>query len=180
MFRLLGLLLPLLELLSRWEFVFWAQRHNRKQWIRRLYLHCIGAKYGRHVYCGPDILIRLHGNLELGERCSLGYAAKIWNYSPVCIGEDFMAAAGLIINTGSHNVETMEPFSLPITIGKRVWCGLNVTILAGVTIGDDVVVGAGSVVVNDIPSGVVVAGTPARVIRQLDRDLEKFWRPIWV
>lgn len=179
MSRLLRPFLPLLALFAKWEFLFWAQSQDKKQWIRRLHLRCMGIQYGRHVYCGPELYIRSPGNLDLGDRCSLGYSTKIWNYSPVVLGEDFMAAAGLVINTGSHNEATMEPFSLPITIGKRVWCGLNVTILAGVTIGDDVVIGAGSIVKDNIPSGVIVAGVPARVIRPLERDLDKFWRPDW-
>lgn len=55
-------------------------------------------------------------------------------------------------------------------IDNRVWCGLNVTILAGVTIGNDVVIGAGSVVINDVPSNSVVAGIPAKLIKELNRD----------
>ena len=57
-----------------------------------------------------------------------------------------------------------------------MWCGVNVTILAGVTIGDDVVIGAGSVVTGDIPENSVAAGVPARVLRPLDRSgVERLW-----
>ncbi|GIQ80928.1 hypothetical protein KIPB_001808 [Kipferlia bialata] len=57
--------------------------------------------------------------------------------------------------------------SKPVTIGNRVWLGMGAQILPGVTIGDDCVVGAGSVVTRDIPPGCVVAGVPARVIRHV-------------
>ena len=55
-------------------------------------------------------------------------------------------------------------------IGNRVWCGVNVTILGGVTIGDDVVLGAGSVVVKDIPANCIAVGVPAQKIRDLNRE----------
>ena len=60
-----------------------------------------------------------------------------------------------------------------VKIGNRVFVGANVTVLPGVEIGDDVVIGAGSVVTHDIPSGSVAAGNPARVISTLDEYLEK-------
>ena len=55
----------------------------------------------------------------------------------------------------------------PIRIGNNVWIGCNVTIIGGVTVGNDVVIGAGSVVTHDIPDGVLAAGNPCRVIRRL-------------
>ena len=58
-------------------------------------------------------------------------------------------------------------YALPIHVGDSVWFGGNVTVVPGVTIGSNVVVGAGSVVTKDIPDNVVVAGNPARVIREL-------------
>ena len=63
------------------------------------------------------------------------------------------------------------------TIGNNVWIGANVTVLPGVSIGSDTVIGAGSVVNHDIPSGVIAAGVPCRVIRQItDADKKKYWR----
>jgi acetyltransferase-like isoleucine patch superfamily enzyme len=55
----------------------------------------------------------------------------------------------------------------PITIGNKVWIGGNVTILPGVTIGDEAVIGAGSVVTKDIPAGVVAVGNPCKVLRKI-------------
>lgn len=139
----------------------------------------MSVSHGRHVFIGPNFHLRFPGNLALGERCGIGSFARIWNYAPIVIGDDFLSAASLTINSGGHDVSTLAPFSKPVRIGNRVWCGVNVTILAGVTVGDDVVIAAGSLVKDDIQSGVVVAGVPARVIRTIERDLEKFWRPKW-
>ena len=58
-------------------------------------------------------------------------------------------------------------YALPITIGNNVWIGAQVCVLPGMTIGDDSVIGAGSVVTKDIPAGVLAAGNPCRVIREI-------------
>ena len=57
---------------------------------------------------------------------------------------------------------------LSIRVGRNVWIGASAVVLQGVTIGDDSVVGAGSVVTHDVPAGVLVVGSPARVVRALD------------
>lgn len=82
-----------------------------------------------------------------------------------------MAPAVHIICT-NHAIDADERLrgefnNQPITIGDRVWIGGNVTILPGVTIGDEAVIGAGSVVTKDIPSGVVAVGNPCRVLRKI-------------
>lgn len=64
----------------------------------------------------------------------------------------------------------------PITIGSNVWIGGNAVICPGVTIGDNVVIGAGAVVTKDIPANVVAAGNPARVIRPINDNDERFWQ----
>ena len=119
---------------------------------------------------GHKFYLRMQGNFIFGRRCAFGSFTRIYNYCPVVIGDDFIGASGLEINTGSHVPETLEDLGLPVTIGDRVWCGQNVLINPGVTIGNDVVLGSGSVVVKDIPSNCVAAGVPARVIRDLNRD----------
>ena len=66
-------------------------------------------------------------------------------------------------------------YAFPITVGNNVWIGANVTVLPGVSIGDDAVIGAGSVVTKNIPSGVLAAGNPCRVIRELtEKDKNKY------
>ena len=174
--RILALVCSCLAFL---EFHLWADGHKRNQVFRRWYLWLMRVKHGRQIYCGPRVFVRLPGNLAVGERCALGYDTRIWNYAPISIGDDFMAAAGLTINAGGHDIQTMRGTVAPIKIGHRVWCGLNVSILAGVTIGDDVVIAAGAVVTRDVPSGTLIGGVPARVLKNLDRDVSKFYRGDW-
>jgi maltose O-acetyltransferase len=148
-------------------------------YFRRLYLRFQRVRHGRDIWIGRGLRLNYPGNLILGERCAIGAYSIIANHGPITIGDDFISAPRLVLDSGTHDPLTMRPGPKPIKIGNRVWCGLNVTVLAGVTIGDDVVLGAGSVVCRDIPSGSIAAGVPAKIIKQLRRDPEQpFWR-LW-
>jgi maltose O-acetyltransferase len=145
--------------------------------FRRRELRAFGVRHGEDLWVGRSLRIQKHGGIFLGERAALGDGARLVNWAPIEIGDDFLAAEDLLINAGSHDPVTLVPRQMrPVRIGNRVWCGTRVTILAGVHIGDDVVVGAGSVVVHDVPANSIVAGTPARVIRPLERDPSQ---PLW-
>lgn len=146
---------------------------------RERQIRFLGVKYGRPFYIGRGLWLHNGFNLSFGQRCSFGEFARIMDHEPIAIGDDFIAATGLQINSGSHDPVTMKPVSGGITIGDRVWCGANVTIVQGAAIGSDVVVGAGSVVRSPIPSNCLAAGVPASVIRKLERNEgEKLWT--WV
>ncbi len=68
-------------------------------------------------------------------------------------------------------------YAYPITVGNNVWFGASVTVLPGVHIGNNAVIGAGSVVNRDIPDGVVAVGNPCRVLRKItEEDKKKYWR----
>jgi len=144
------------------------------KFMRRMHLRFMRVPYGKHIHVGKEIMIRNRGALALGERCAIGSFARMWNYAPIDIGDDFLSAGGLTLNSGGHDPLTLEPMGGPIKIGNRVWCGVNVTILGGVTIGDDVVLGAGSVVVKDIPANCNEAG--ARFYGRIHRTFEKSGR----
>jgi len=100
---------------------------------------------------------------------------QIYNHAPITIGNNFLGASNLILNSGLHEAVTLQPEARAINIGDRVWTGLRVTILGGVNIGSDVVIGAGSLVNRDIPSGSVAAGVPAKVIRKIERADTSVW-----
>lgn len=127
-------------------------------------------------YIGRGFWLQHGFQFRFGSRCSLGEFARILDHRPIEIGDDFMAASGLQINSGDHDPVSLEPTGRPIHIGNRVWCGANVTVVAGARIEDDVVIGAGSVVRGPIAAGSIAAGVPARVIRQIDRTGIRLWR----
>lgn len=146
--------------------LFWRRRELRRG----------GATFGGRLSIRRHFRVSGRGGVVLGERAAFGEYTHLTAYARIEIGDDFLSAGPLTINTGLHEPLTLAPGAAPVKIGARVWCGANVTILAGVTIGDDVVIGAGAVVVKDIPANVIAAGVPARVLRPLDRHgVERVW-----
>ena len=96
----------------------------------------------------------------------------------VHIGDNVMIGPGTLITTVGHPLSPMGrrkhlAFAKPVHIGNDVWIGGNVTILPGVTIGNNVVVAAGAVVTKDIPDNCVVGGVPARKIKDVVNDTEE-------
>ena len=101
----------------------------------------------------------------------INYNCTILDTAPVYIGKDTFIAPGVCIACAGHGIHPEERLEYetakPIHIGRTVWIGANATILPGVHIGDGSIIGAGSVVTKDIPSGVIAAGNPCRVLREI-------------
>ena len=114
-------------------------------------------------------------NIHFGGFVFLNYGVTILDTSPIRIGQGTFIAPGVTISATGHALDPAQraqaiSTSEAIAIGSNVWIGANATLCAGVTIGDDSVIGAGAVVTHDIPAGVVAAGVPARVLRELGPD----------
>lgn len=111
-------------------------------------------------------------NIEVGDNFFANYGCIILDVNKVKIGKNCFLAPNVGIYSATHPIRAEERYNgveygFPITIGDNCWIGGGAVICPGVTIGDNVVVGAGSVVAKDIPSNVVVAGNPAKIIRNL-------------
>lgn len=143
--------------------------------MRRLYLKCLGMKLPQVFFVGRRPTIRYGGNMNVGERCDLGDNTTLTAHAPIRIGDDFTGASGLHIDSGTHDVDTFEPHVAEIVIGDRVWCGVRVTILSGVHIGNDCVIGAGAVVTKSIPDNSLAVGVPAKVVRSIRSQPVKVW-----
>jgi maltose O-acetyltransferase len=174
-----NILTELVDGIAELELKVWADSPSTKQHFRRLYFKLKGVTFDKRTYVGANFTIRTRGNIKIGDRVSFGADTKLYSYAQITIGDDFISAKGLTINTGSHDPNTLVPFSAPVVIGNRVWCGMDVTILPGITIGDDVCIGAGSIVTKDIPSNSAAVGVPAKVIKDIHRDGIEIWRTKW-
>lgn len=110
--------------------------------------------------------------VTLGDGVFLNFGCVILDTCAVTIGAGTLVAPGVHFYAATHPVDPSVRRSglemgAPITVGENVWIGGRSVLLPGVTIGNDTTIGAGSVVTNDIPSGVLAVGTPCRVIRTL-------------
>jgi len=131
----------------------------------------IGERVQILTHFVPSVFVVLRGGkLEIGDRTMLNYGADIAATSSVVIGHDcFVGTHVIILDNGFHDLtnKLQMPDAKPVRVQDRVWIGNRVTILPGVTIGHDAVVGAGAVVTSDVPPRSVVVGNPARVVRQI-------------
>lgn len=157
----------LLYLASEWESL--VARPGAPLLWRKRFLCSHRVNFRDHVYFGNGLRFYKGGCLTIGKNSCFGENCGLYIHGDVAIGDGFVAAPGLTINSGDHDPETLQPKALPILIGHRVWCGVNVTILGGSKIGDDCVIGANSLVKGEISPSTVVVGSPARVVRKIER-----------
>ena len=113
-----------------------------------------------------------HGlNITVGRRVHIGYECMFTGHAPIEIADDVMIANRTNLVAGGHPVPPAERrdylTGAPIAIETNVWIGTAATILQGVTVGAGSVVAAGAVVTHDVPPATLVAGVPARVVREL-------------
>ena len=111
-------------------------------------------------------------HIRLGKRFFANFHLTILDEAMVTIGDDCFCGPNVSIYTACHSTNPVErnsrrEWAKPVTIGHNVWIGGDVTILPGVTIGDNCTIGAGSVVTRDIPANTLAAGNPARVIKSI-------------
>ena len=114
--------------------------------------------FGKNIRIGKQVFINAcchfqdHGGVRLGDGCQIGHNVVF-----------------ATLNHGLAPAERHTTYPAPIVLGKNVWVGSNTTILQGVSIGDNAVIGAGAVVTHDIPAGVIAAGVPAKIIGSIDQ-----------
>lgn len=112
-------------------------------------------------------------NIHIGHNFFANFNLTILDEATVTIGDNCFIGPNVSIYTACHPIEaapraTGVEWAEPVVIGNDVWIGGGATILPGVTIGNGVVIGAGAVVTRSVPDNVVVAGNPARVIKQIE------------
>ncbi len=123
------------------------------------------------------------GRIRMGDRVFVNVGTVIVSVQEVEIGDDVaLANEVLLVDSHSHGIEGRPHVQAPIRIGAGSWVGNRAIVLPGVTLGRRVVVGAGAVVTRDVPDDMMVAGNPARVVRQLSYPpgCRRAWHDQWV
>lgn len=120
-------------------------------------------------------------NLHIGKHFYANYDSIFLDIAPITIGDHVMFGPRVSLYTAGHPIdagirsEALE-FGEAITVGDHVWLGGNVVIGPGVRIGNDTIIGAGAVVVKDIPAHVIAVGNPARVLRRITQADRRYWQ----
>ena len=122
-------------------------------------------------------------NISIGKNFYTNHNVTILDGAKVTFGDNVFIAPNCVFSTSGHAIDSEQrgrglEIAWPITVGDNVWIGANVSVLPGVAIGSDTIIGAGSVVNRDIPSGVIAAGNPCKVIRKI-KEVDKQKSPVW-
>ncbi len=144
----------------------------------------------KDIFFEPSIRVEYGFNTVFGKCFFMNYDCQLLDVAPITIGDNVMFGPRVIIATPMHPLLAEErvfqeypdgmhclEYAKPVTIGNNVWIASNVTVCGGVEIGDNTIIGAGSVVTRSIPANVIAGGVPCKVIRELsDRDKMNPWQ----
>lgn len=148
---------------------------------RRSLLKELFGDIGEGCYIEPPFHANWGGHhVHFGSHIYANFNFTAVDDTHIYIGDHTMIGPNVTIATAGHPIlpeirEKEYQYNLPVHIGKNCWLGAGVIILPGITIGDNVVVGAGSVVTKDLPNNVVAVGNPCKILRQVsERDRQTY------
>ena len=155
-----------------------SQGELRQQLMREMF-----AELGENCYIEPPFHANWGGkHVHFGNNVYANFNLTCIDDTHIYVGDNTMMAPNVILASATHPIlpelrEKGYQCNLPVRIGKNCWLGAGVIVLPGVTIGDNSVIGAGSVVNKDIPANVVAVGNPCKVLRPIsDRDREFYFK----
>ena len=130
------------------------------------------GRIGSGAFILPPFACDYGYNLSIGDNVFVNFNTVILDCASVTIGEGTQMGPGVQLLAADHPRDPQARRSLlelarPVSIGSNVWIGAAAVVLPGVSVGNDSIIGAGSVVTRDIPSGVVAVGSPCRIVRTL-------------
>ncbi len=143
---------------------------EREKAIRKIIGKC-----GVKPFFNQPFLCDYGVNIRVGDRFFANFNFTVLDEAYVTIGDDVFIGPNVSLYTACHSTDPVErntrrEWAEPITIGNNVWIGGSVTVLPGVTIGDNCTIGAGSVVTKDIPAHSIAVGNPCRVIKKVGQE----------
>ena len=149
--------------------------------IRNALLKQMFAEIGEDCYIEPPLHANWGGkHVHFGKNIYANFNLTLVDDTHIYIGDYTMIGPNVVISTAGHPIlpelrEKSYQFNIPVHIGKNCWLGAGVIVLPGVTIGDNSVIGAGSVVTKDIPANVVAVGNPCRVLREINEHDKEYY-----
>lgn len=146
-------------------------KYNEPIKLRELFSELIGMPVDENFVLFPPFTTDCGKNIHLGKGIFINSGCSFQDQGGIIIGDQSLIGHNVVIATLNHNIQPEKRANLipsPVKIGSRVWIGSNSTILPGITIGDNAIIGAGSIVTKDVPKNTIVAGNPARTIRMID------------
>lgn len=139
------------------------------------------AEIGENCYIEPPLHSNWGGHhTHFGKWVYANFNLTLVDDTHIYVGDYTMLGPNVVIATAGHPIlpelrEKAYQYNMPVHIGKNCWLGAGVIVLPGVTIGDNTVIGAGSVVTKDIPANVVAVGNPCRVLREISEHDRQFY-----
>ena len=149
---------------------------KRKEMLQEMF-----AEIGTGCYIEPPLHANWGGkHVHFGSHIYVNFSLTLVDDTHIFVGDYTMIGPNVTIATAGHPIsprlrERVYQYNVPVHIGRNCWIGAGAVILPGVTIGDHSVIGAGSVVTKDIPAGVVAAGNPCRVLREIGPHDEEYY-----
>lgn len=151
---------------------------KREEMLKKMF-----AEIGDGCYIEPPLHANWGGHhVHFGKGVYANFNLTLVDDTHIYVGDYTLFGPNCVIATASHPIDPVlrqeaYQYNLPVHIGKNCWLGAGVIVCPGVTIGDNTIIGAGSVVTKDIPSGVVAFGNPCRVHREVtERDKEYYYK----
>lgn len=153
-----------------------TQLDKREEMLKGMF-----AEIGENCYIEPPLHSNWGGkHVHFGKNVYANFGLTLVDDTHIYVGDGTMFGPNCVIATAGHPIdpvlrERQLQYNIPVHIGKNCWLGAGVLVMPGVTIGDNTVIGAGSVVTKDIPANVIAVGNPCRVLREIGEHDKEFY-----